>query len=858
MKYLNKVIIIVLCCSFFINSSNTVYAISSGETTNAIQTYSIPVRSNEYPNTTVTFYGYHGKYYLSFDDIKDFTRCELSESDLQLTLNHGLREIHIEKDTGYMTDSNCVEQGKIDILKYNGKYLCEGIPMLRYLGATCTLKDDKEIEILMPSITIWEAIMPDYLEYYFDIVELKGGESNVKVSLACDILADLLDGISGHGLYVDADTHLEDALYEILNVDMLKYESVQTLVAERNQNINSFLERMSIFLEGGTSTIDIVKKLIKNYADFYLNNEIWKNENRYQESYLAGEVDDASDLSRKINQQVYEQSVIKSDLNADASTGTILKIGMFAFDVAISSYNLMQYNDDTRNLFSRTINDEIFKYAGYSDISWNNVSSKISKTLSSNDSIILSSTLNSIVDFATGEITEKSVEKALSGFTSKGNIYAAAAQLGSFIASLINYKSNQAFSADMNAIWLSVVQYDIAQLASRMLIKEKEEHHFSNAESLKKLKDMFTLYYRTIIAFSENIAESVEKFGGRNKKEWIQYFDSISDYAAIYLYRITNCTIIPIQSYIELEDNILKAKWVENYKNNNAQFQNELLSLIASKGIFAQKQSGIMQGMGDNWFDPKGILSATILDFDLDGSDEMLVCVAEECVQQHKGAYHIILYMYDIEGGEIILADTITLEVFGQSRDSLQREVTLNSNHWLEEIVAVNAVLVEDKYYIICEDHLVARAFGDGSSQSYWALEYINGSFQYVCSFAQTDGGSTGFEYMGYFFEDGICVKSDLYYSDPNGYYRKDNPLYTNFGQAISNFFGQYDIQLNDTIKNYEDVYDGYDYFQSILSPENHTTLIFELVNTMSDSSELNKNLEFSSMVSRENTLFEE
>ena len=585
MKCLNKFIVIALCCVFFINNSNIVYAINSVENMNDIQTYNVPVISNEYPKSTVTFYGYNGKYYLSLDDIKDFTRCKLDESDSQLTLIHGLREIHIEKETGHMTDSDCFDQGKIDIVEYNGKYLCEGISMLIYLGAACTLRDDKAIEILMPSITIWESIMPDYLDYYFNIEELYGGENNVKISLACDIIADLLDGISGHGLYADADTHLEDALYEILNVDMMKYESVQESVAEQNQNINNFLasESISTFLKGSTSTTDTVSELINYYAGFYLDNEILKNEIRWQRSYRAGDLDAASDLSAKINQEVYEQSVVKSNLNSTDSIGNALDIGMIALDTAITSYNLMQYDDDTRNLFSRTINDEIFKYTGYNDISWNNVSSKISKTLSSNESIIQSSALNSIVDFATGEITEKGVRTALSGFTSKANIYVAAAQLGSFIASLINYKSNQAFSADMNAIWLSAVQYDIAQLASRMLIKEMDECHFSDADSLKKLKDMFTLYYRTIIAFSENISVSVEEFGGKNRKEWVQYFSStsgksVSNYAAIYLYRITNCTVVPIVKFSDLSDELLSYEWMQLFEKKPLS-EEELLAI---------------------------------------------------------------------------------------------------------------------------------------------------------------------------------------------------------------------------------------------------------------------------------------
>lgn len=579
MKCLNKFAAIVLSCVLLINNSNIVHAMKNIESANDVQTYNVPIISNEYPNSTVTFYGYDGKYYLSLEDIKDFTRCELDESDSQLTLTHGLREITIEKDTRHMTDSDFVDQGDIDIFEYDGKYLCEGIPMLVYLGAACTVRNDKALEVLMPSITIWESIMPDYLDYYFNVIELYGGENNVKISLALDIIADVLDGVSGHGLNANADTHLEDALYEILNVDMMKYESVQESVSEQNQkNQNFFTANADIILKSGESAKDAVATAIAEYAEFYFNVQIAKSEFKWQRAYQSGDLESASELSLRINQQFYNQSATKVNLE---KADNALNIGMIAFNTAITSHNLMQYDDDTRNLFKRSINNEIFDYTDYHDISWNNVSDKISDMLSSNASIVVSSASKNVVDFINGEITKKGIEKALSGFTSKANIYLTAAQIGSFVASLINYKSNQAFSADMNAIWINTVQYDIAQLASRMLIKERDEYHFSDAESLNKLKDMFTLYYRTIIAFSENMAVSVDEFGGKNKKEWVQYFNStsgksVSNYAAIYLYRITNCTIVPIADYMELNNKVITSEWIEGYKNKTTDIFEQL------------------------------------------------------------------------------------------------------------------------------------------------------------------------------------------------------------------------------------------------------------------------------------------
>lgn len=552
--------------------TNSVFAIDTTTDSADTQIYSVPVISNEYDDTYVTFYDIEGKYYLSFDDIKEFTRFELKETDTTINLTQGLRELVIEKKSGHLIDCDLVDQGNINIKQYNGEYLCEGIPMLIYLGAACALKDNQTLEVMMPTITIWEAIMPDYLDYYFNIEELYNGEDNIKISLAFDIISDIFDGVSGNGLFANSDTHLEDALYEILNVDMMKYESVQEEMVNQNKSINEFLssDGVSTFFDGSLSGMDLVEELVTYYADFYLDNEIFMNNERWKRSYIAGDLDTASDLSKKINHQIYEQSIIKANLN-DANNSGIFDIGMIALDTAITSYNSMQYDDDIRNLFKRTINEEIFTYAEYDNISWNNISDKISRNLSENESIVQSAAFNSIVDYISGEITEKGVQNVLSKFTSKASIYATAIQIGKFISSLMNYDINQAFSADMNAIWLNTVQYDIAQLASRMLIKERDENHFSDEESLLKLKDIFTLYYRTIIAFSENIAQSIEEFGGKNKNEVIQYFSgesgkSVCNYAAMYLYRITNCKLVPIVNYSELTDTLIKIDWIKQYE----------------------------------------------------------------------------------------------------------------------------------------------------------------------------------------------------------------------------------------------------------------------------------------------------
>lgn len=576
MRILNKLVSVVLCLVLLSNIAITALAEEPTNNVKDLITYCVPVISNEYTDKTVVFYEYQGKYYLDIEDIKNFTRSTVSETDSKIVITHGIRELEIDKSTGHLIDSTVYDQGTIPFLAYEGKYLCEGIPMLMYLGAACTIRDEVALEVLMPSITIWESIMPDYLDYYFNITELYGGEDNVKISLICDILSDVLDGVSGHGLFADGDTHLEDALFEILEVDMMKYTSVREAVATKNQDINDFLssDAVGTLLEGGSNATDTVSEVLDYYSDFYLETEILKNNIRWQHSYNVGDIDSASKLSKQINSQVYEQSSIKAYLGTYENLADVLDLGMIAFDTAVTSYGLMQYDNDIKNLFARTINDEMFNYVGYNEISWTNVSNRISNKLSSNEAIVASTAVENLTEYVAGELVEGGTAQALSAFTSKANIYVAAAQIATFVSSLINKDLHEAYSADMNAIWLSAVQYDIARLTTQVLLKAGEEEKFSNVASIEKLKDMLALYYRTTIAFSENIAVSIDEFGNKNKDEWVKYFSSTTDasvanYAAQYLYRITNCTIVPIIKYVGLNDSLLDSEWMENYVSSD-------------------------------------------------------------------------------------------------------------------------------------------------------------------------------------------------------------------------------------------------------------------------------------------------
>ena len=159
MKRLNKCLAFFLCVIMVSMTPNVVFAIDSVPDSEEIPVYSVPVISNEYSGSHLNFYEIDGKYYLSIDDIKELTRFESEETDTEIILSQGIRDVVIEKNSGHLIDCNIADQGNIGLIQYDGKYLCEGIPMLMYLGAACALREDQALEVMMPTVTIWESML---------------------------------------------------------------------------------------------------------------------------------------------------------------------------------------------------------------------------------------------------------------------------------------------------------------------------------------------------------------------------------------------------------------------------------------------------------------------------------------------------------------------------------------------------------------------------------------------------------------------------------------------------------------------------------------------------------------------------
>ncbi|OUN73797.1 hypothetical protein B5G12_06190 [Faecalibacterium sp. An58] len=289
-------------------------------------------------------------------------------------------------------------------------------------------------------------------------------------------------------------------------------------------------------------------------------------------------------------------------------------------------------------------------------------------------------------------------------------------------------------------------------------------------------------------------------------------------------------------------------------------FEDALVKLVSQYGSFDPNQQGSMQSFSDEWFNPRGVLGVEIQDFDLDDICEMAVCISVPDETSEEGGYSIVLNIYEVEENQVKQSATAVLGAYIQmdTGEQSSKNIVLTPNLGVDQIAAVTLVQKDDRYYFFCEDYSVARSFADGMERSCWVMQYQDHSLQYVCSYTQTGGGSIDFMYTGYKFENGVCVSSDLYYSEC---YDVTAP-YDHFGEAITAFFQDYGIAINEEVQNEARASDGNFKNKSVLPDDTENTILFCFTNKQvcfvaQDVLWSNSSYDFNAQLLRGNTLLE-
>ncbi len=275
----------------------------------------------------------------------------------------------------------------------------------------------------------------------------------------------------------------------------------------------------------------------------------------------------------------------------------------------------------------------------------------------------------------------------------------------------------------------------------------------------------------------------------------------------------------------------------ETEDGTTAAFKEQLAAIVTEHGLFADSQSASVAGWDSyNWLDCSGVMAATIFDFDSDGQDEMLVCIAEN-LDINETYCDIDLYMWEVEDGGAVLAD-----VYANGDISTEAISDL--------IIMYHTLPTDDGCYILCE-----RCYGPEwvydimtGGSVYWIVEYTDGSFQKVAEYTQPGGYAE--DNIGTEYENGEVVSSQVYYNDIAS---EGEALYDDSDEAMTAFFEKYGIRINMTNA-------GTTHSESVYAPMlDDAELIFDFQNTMTDTYVVEVGeWNFSATLSRGNDLLDE
>lgn len=254
-------------------------------------------------------------------------------------------------------------------------------------------------------------------------------------------------------------------------------------------------------------------------------------------------------------------------------------------------------------------------------------------------------------------------------------------------------------------------------------------------------------------------------------------------------------------------------------KSEEEIFREYFKTLIKEYGLTKVKQKGTMYDPMDEWFNPKGILSAIIYDLDRDNHKEALVARVIEG-ENSRDDYVLLLEVYEIENNEVVLASSITMD-----------EVSWGKNSFTDSNTHVNIIETDKGRYIFCEQYSSAGYFADGTSKDYWALKYDD-ELEMVVAFCQTAGGSSDFAYTGYEYKDGKVVNEKVLFDEMSGHYNSSEEAKNAYQNAISGWFGKYKIYVTKGLKS------GYQFTgESILSSKNKIIPVTDYVSKCVDYS---------------------
>lgn len=523
---------IIVCV--FIMSSNLKFLIVKAEEKPKL--YNLQIISNEISQNFIVGYLYDNELFVSIDDICKLTRSNYKTSNQQITIFQGIREIKIDLEQNKIKFGN--QTTEFIVKSYNNKILIKPHALLCLLGAEFNYnKSNNSLFVLMPSITIYEAIQPElYSRCHYYIYDNDEFNTIIRMSASCfsDLVFDgygnfftkIPDILNFHG----ADSYIDNALIEISKVDIYDYnileKSINNNLKRRNETIDR-LKNISDYAENINSIssvyTDILKEVIGN-SDTFLNK-------------LVKELSLANDIVEWLAVAKSTEEKLNYNIDSFELIGKVL-----------TKYNIGEIQNS----------DTLIKRADF-----------ISNTLSSRGATYLNSTKeqlkNKLYDTTIKALAENTSTKNIGNSTSINelSLFLMSFEIGANVTKMLMKDEFQAWDSDINAIVISEIQNIMFDVIKQSYDMNKSEG-FSNYEHVNGLIDSINLYNRITIAMFSNLKKSNDEFH-MYEKSFSDTWSSLCQESAENSYALYSCN---------LEKSVCS---LDRFKDNYA---NDITSLI--------------------------------------------------------------------------------------------------------------------------------------------------------------------------------------------------------------------------------------------------------------------------------------
>lgn len=575
--------------------------------------------SNIWGSKKLAFYKYESKYYLDMHDIADLARFNIENIDESAVwCKQGMRKIYIQKTQGIAElNENGRDTGAVEIISYDGKWLVEGIPMLRYLGANANINEDGVLIITAPLITIWDVL--DEL-YNLEPIELsisaiyENGSQAVISKAWCDMALDLLDRANGEGLGGLFGAHIKSALCEALDVEYRDYSQVKTEAESimrsgdiTDQGNGAWAELISNALKNGPADAEAVADFVQlNYNIVRgFDTDLW-GELRHTfapNSDFKSLKDIAYDSTGKLSNKF-----LKGEQKLDTVSDVLSYVSLVT-TVAEETISKSRFDLDSKALLGKVVTDDLLNYYRENGnnwaFSWPNIAAYLGAELQSNALIASVETIEAAYDFISEAVLEKGAEAAFELLAAgNGGFILLMVNLGWFGLSNIFKPYFSAVSDDLDAIYLSTIGFDSANYALDYIRWGGGAVNL-NEQELEYLRDLCVLTFRAGTAFGQKFASSLSSNWDRSARELASSYDdkenwSVANSMARKLYMATNCSVNPVRDYSEFVDDITdKMVWIEKPAVNPL----DSPSVVSNGGTtFAIKEDNSLWAWGANYY----------------------------------------------------------------------------------------------------------------------------------------------------------------------------------------------------------------------------------------------------------------